>query len=116
MRAHHQGRQKNCDCRELKMYDALYSENIGLGGFSCRTCRRVTRTERGMRAHCWAVHQQKRQIELFHEETGTRSEASEPIPATGNSATAARTTGGDLCTCHLSAVWRHSASVHKYGP
>jgi len=47
------------------MYDPLYNENIGLGGFRCRDCRRVTRTERGMKSHMWSVHGQKVQLELY---------------------------------------------------
>jgi len=47
------------------MYFALYNENIGLGGFKCKTCFSVTRTERGMRSHCWRCHGQKQQTEFI---------------------------------------------------
>lgn len=47
------------------MYLPLYNENIGLGGFKCKECGRVTRTERGIKSHLWRVHGQKIQLELF---------------------------------------------------
>src|SRR5271157_4459347 len=52
------------------MYDALYSQNIGLCGFRCRIedCVKVTRTLRGMRTHALRVHGVKEQRELFDEE------------------------------------------------
>lgn len=46
------------------MYDPLYSPNVGLGGFRCRECARVTRTERGIKSHYWIVHGKKVQIEF----------------------------------------------------
>lgn len=49
------------------MYLPLYNENIGLGGFKCNDCGRVTRTESGMRSHLWRVHGKKAQLELFED-------------------------------------------------
>lgn len=48
------------------MYSALYNPYLpnsgnGLGGFSCHDCSRVTRTETGMKLHCWRVHGKKAQ-------------------------------------------------------
>lgn len=37
-------------------FDPLYSENVGLGGFRCRQCGRVTRTYSGIKSHLWSVH------------------------------------------------------------
>jgi len=46
------------------MYLALYNENIGLGGFKCGDCGRVTRTERGIKSHMWVCHGKKVQTEF----------------------------------------------------
>lgn len=49
------------------MYDAVYSQNIGLCGFRCRVgaCTRVVRTQRGILMHCRRVHGMVAQRELF---------------------------------------------------
>lgn len=49
------------------MYDAVYSQNIGLCGFRCRVgaCTRVVRTQRGITMHCLMVHGLRAQIALF---------------------------------------------------
>ncbi len=50
------------------MYEPLYPpDGAPLRAFRCKVadCGRVTRTERGMKAHCWFVHRIKPQLELF---------------------------------------------------
>jgi hypothetical protein len=47
------------------MYIPLYNESIGLGGFKCKDCGRVTRTLSGIKSHLWRVHGKKAQLELF---------------------------------------------------
>jgi len=50
------------------MYEPLYPpDGAPLRAFRCKVadCGRVTRTERGMKAHCWFVHRIRAQLELF---------------------------------------------------
>jgi hypothetical protein len=70
------------------MYLPLYNENIGLGGFKCKTCPRVTRTERGMRSHCWRCHGQKQQTDF---DFGPA--AAEPVRTSGGGAEQSATSG-----------------------
>lgn len=60
-------------------FDPLYSENVGLGGFRCRECGRVTRTYSGMKSHLRIVHGIKIQGEFPFER---RAESDGAIPNT----------------------------------
>jgi hypothetical protein len=76
------------------MYDPLYSPNVGLGGFRCRECARVTRTERGVKAHCWLVHGKK--VQLYFTWTNELVPASDRGGASVNSKEGgSRTNDGD---------------------
>src|SRR6266852_364558 len=58
----------------LVMYEPLYPpDGAPLRAFRCKAadCGRVTRTERGMKAHCWLVHHTKLQLELFYDKRET---------------------------------------------
>ncbi len=92
------------------MYDGLYSPNVGLGGFACRTCKRVTRTERGMKSHIWRVHGEKVQASFNFDEPPVQ-------PIFGQTGDSDREVVGplfanNLCGCDLASFWSHAKSVH----
>ena len=87
------------------MYDPLYSEKIGLGGFRCRDCGAVTKTEKGIREHCWRKHGEKIQSEL--------SFTIEPIPGAAGSAEGSAESAA--ARANLSEVRHDSCSKKREG-
>jgi hypothetical protein len=67
------------------VYDPLYNHRIGgLCGFVCGTCGRVTRTQRGMLAHCRIVHKLFPQLELYSDKLKAEPPADAPVHTAGD--------------------------------